>query len=235
MANRSSPLLTNMSNCRSAPKWSLRGRSSSVGAERSAGRGPGPGSYGVTAPDKTRCPRAPVAQFGTALRDPMTEAQKQMPGPGQYNSFPHGIGSSSTPKFGFGTSLRAGPAERSRSVGPGPGSYDIKLPSSSSKVAFTSRHGDRVKRSQVPGPGQYAQNVLVEKGPRFGFGTSLRPDLLKPSKVPGPGTYMQGNSMGQAGVSRKTAPAYSMKPRRTQMNTEAHQTPGPTLSYTQFG
>lgn len=234
MSSRSLPLLTNLSSCKNAPKWSMRGRSA-VKEGGLGAKGPGPGSYGVTKPEKTRGPRAPAANFGTALRDPSDAALRQLPGPGQYTPATT-VGK--TPQFGFGTSLRGGPAGpggNSAAQQPGPGAYDVRKDIGGRAPAFSSRYESQKGRSLTPGPGQYATNLMGDHpGPRFGFGTSERPDPSRISKGPGPGTYMQGNSIGQTSATCKSVPKYSLKPRRNQ-HSHDHQTPGPSLTYTQFG
>lgn len=234
MGSRSMPLLTSSSTCKTAPKWSMRGRAGGKDGMGGSNKVPGPGTYALMAPEKTRYARAPQAQFGTSLRDGVGIGGKAMPGPGQYTAnFKANL--EQTPKWGFGTSLRGGEGSTGRSRTPGPGAYDTRTDLGGTKVSMTARNMGILNRSLTPGPGTYGSNFNnLETAPRFGFGTSLRPDLSRPSKVPGPGTYAESNSMGQQCVTTSSPPKYSMKPRRNPV-THGNTTPGPSFIFTQFG
>jgi len=224
---RSQPLLTASSAVKKAPSWSMRGRTPS--RDSLPTKGPGPGSYGLPSPDKSKVPRAPAAQFGTSTRDGFVSS-KQAPGPGQYTPKVSGL----SLKFGFGTSVRVGEGGR-RSRTPGPGAYNLRSEPGGMKISFTARTAADRARSQGPGPGSYTPSLgHLDGQPKFGFGTALRPEVTKGQKGPGPGTYATGNTLGMGAVTLPHAPKYSMKPRRNPAIPGAN-TPGPAANFTQFG
>jgi len=230
MGTRSSPLLTVLSEINQAPKWSFRGRASEVTEQGT--KNPGPGTYAISHPYKTKYSRAPCAMFGTSSRDgPRGGFQ---PGPGQYNT--KTMLSDGTPKFGFGSSLRGELGKRSGT--PGPGTYDVRKSLDGLQVSLSARFQYENRRAKTPGPGSYnVKDNTLEASPHFGFGTSRRPNLGIQSKAPGPGAYAQETALG-GNISFHSSPKYSMKPRRDVDNKRHNQTPGPGAhggQFTQFG
>lgn len=218
------PLLTTLSNVKQAPKWSFRGRGDPASMETPA-KNPGPGAYGVTQPDKSKYTRAPAATFGTSSRDGPRSAA--CPGPGQYATRQ----TECTPKYGFGTSQRAGMGNRSQT--PGPGAYDVRGDACRGQVSLGARFSDASRRARTPGPGSYNSTTTYDHGPRFGFGTSLRPDLQVPTKNPGPGAYQAMSSLG-GNVVFSSPPRYSMKARRDE-NKGSCSSPSHGGQFTTFG
>lgn len=228
---RENSLLTTLSNCRQAPKWSFRGRGGANEDRTAAGRNPGPGQYALIRPDKVKYSRTPCAMFGSSSRD--GPRGHSCPGPGQYQQ--QAILADGTPKYGFGTSLRADMALRSQT--PGPGTYDVRKSLSDHQVSLSMRFNDS-QRASTPGPGAYSsKDCTYEASPKFGFGSSERPPLNIATRNPGPGTYKETSALG-GNVCYNSPPKYSIKARREDIKSSAYTNPGPGThggASTQFG
>mmetsp|Transcript_58499 Transcript_58499/g.128259 ORF Transcript_58499/g.128259 Transcript_58499/m.128259 type:complete len:224 (+) Transcript_58499:115-786(+) len=222
MASGRSPLITNLSQVKTLPKWSFQGRS----GRQHADPVPGPGAYGHITSDKDKYTKSPNFVFGTSGRDGPRGASQ--PGPGQYTpDDPNRVSA----RYGFGTSSRGGIG--SKSSGPGPGSYETRANMDGGPKYTAAPRRAQSAGANAPGPGAYqATNSVkstLETSPKWGFGTSQRQGLSSVNRTPGPGQYEAATKIGDA-------PKYSMKPRRTAGGNA--QTPGPGAhggQYTQFG
>jgi len=184
--------------------------------------GPGPGAYGLHAPEHTsRYRSGPTYCFGTAGREAVSEAK--MPGPGAY-SLPNDIG-----KKGLGytqtTRRSIGSATGVRSDVPGPGTHPLKSTFGEGPMYSTSPRLDTGfgQKDGVPGPGEYsAQDIATAEGkPRWGFGTQHRMDgaATKNLATPGPGAYVLNSAVGEG-------PKFSMKSRYKAQRSHAFPGPG---------
>mmetsp|Transcript_12755 Transcript_12755/g.30526 ORF Transcript_12755/g.30526 Transcript_12755/m.30526 type:complete len:225 (+) Transcript_12755:56-730(+) len=218
---RSAPLITNLSQVKTLPKWSFQGRSGREAAQNV----PGPGAYGHITSEKDKFAKSPNFVFGSSSRDGGRGAAQ--PGPGQYSPDDPNITST---RYGFGTSTR-GPISR-RSGGPGPGSYEARSTLEGGPKYTAAPRRSQSAGSAVPGPGQYGKDsvrAVQEASPKWGFGTSQRQGMSSVNRTPGPGQYEAATKMGEA-------PRYSMKARRVPGGNS--NTPGPGAhggQYTQFG
>jgi len=211
-----------------SPKWSMRGRAQSEGKAGDGGKGvaPGPGQYNLVSPDLDKYDRGAKYQFGSGSR--YKDGWGKMPGPGAYSPFDPSL---TAPKWVFGSSNRSEIGGRAGS-GPGPGHYETagKLTDGMQK-SFSGRFpGSR--RVGTPGPGAYTpgMNPALESMPKYGFGSSNR-SHLGTNNAPGPGTYEMKTALCQSAIT-KSAPCFSMKPRRPVVRNDA--TPGPGRPHTQF-
>jgi len=224
----SAPLITTLSNVRSSPKWSMRGRFETKVRHTA----PGPGTYPIVTVDKTtKYTTPPSFAFGSSDRS--AKFGHAAPGPGAYTPFdPNAV----TPKFGFGSATRdSGSGTRART--PGPGTYEPMKGNDGPRFTAAGRRNNNSQAPPFPGPGAYKPNVdaAYECGPKWGFGSSVRNTLSTSNSAPGPGTYPLGTTIGGA-PHIPSAPRYSMKPRRDQ--TKPSTTPGPGAhggAFTQFG
>lgn len=215
--SQSSPMITNLSNVKKQPKWSLQGKAK----EHRPSTTPGPGAYSSSTP---AFPSSPKFGFGTSPRDKMNASA--VPGPGQYT--PHDPRNVSS-QAGFGTSARK---NAPLVTVPGPGAYSLNssMGADTPKYSAAPRRSDRAGAG-TPGPGAYQPSdkfsAEVRADPKWGFGTCPR-DNPKNSQAPGPGTY--------SSLSNSSGPAYSMAAR--QQRAKYPDLPGPGAygaASTQFG
>ncbi|CAE7275250.1 Pus7 [Symbiodinium pilosum] len=184
--------LTNMSQNKQAPKWSIAGRSAGMGSRPLT---PGPGTYGHQT--KSSRSRQPCYGFGSSVRDKGGLAATS-PGPGAYGA---------SESYGSKRPRSAGPvfgrAARGLGAGgntPGPGSYvpDVSAtrPQFPRHTCTPRRDGADWRRlcSATPGPGTYvnagsgSESPISKSAPRWGFGTSNR-GVRANGENPGPGQY----------------------------------------------
>lgn len=226
--SQSGPLITHLSTCHRAPKWSLPGKARDTQASRTAGI-PGPGAYTSSSPEVNKYRRSPHFGFGTSPRAENSD-RLGVPGPGQYNT-DDATGANSL-KAGFGTSTRM-PLRNPGS--PGPGAYEMGTTLGQGTPKYSSaRRTNQVASGagNTPGPGAYqpsfeSSSNKARTSPRWGFGTSPR-DNGKGDGVPGPGTYMEGGSLA--------GPKYSMGSKGEQKKQNGYPGPGAYgAAYTQFG
>lgn len=215
-------VLTNMSNNKTAPKWTIRPR---LTAKERAQSAPGPGQYNSTNPSLDKFSRSPACGFGTSNRD--GRGFVGQPGPGAYTPIDPNW---TAKKVNFGSEKRLGMGSRSST--PGPGQYDTRGGMDGLMKSMSARFengGSMGRRSNTPGPGRYdpSRKQLDQSEPRWGFGTASRPDLLSTSKSPGPGTYTPNSTCIDP-----TCPKYTLKPRRNNLQSAKTDGIGPT--YTQF-
>jgi len=226
-AAQQTQLITALSTCKTAPKWSFSGRKD---LDRSM-QTPGPGAYTSVAPDASKYTKASRVVFGTSQRE--TIRTTTVPGPGQYAPGDH---LASSPRFGFGTAKRQGMARMNGN--PGPGAYQPAgvLGTEGAKYSVTGRREEKDRTIQTPGPGTYQPKddgrAGVEKPPTWSFGTSPRAGIAGGHHMtPGPGAYEPKSQMGKG-------PAFSIKARRAEGPGGTGLTPGPGAHggmYTQFG
>lgn len=224
MAPAGGVMITNLSTCKTSPKWTFRPRAQSA---RNANT-PGPGTHGVVDPSSHgKYSRAPSYGFGSSVRDAIRPGTT--PGPGQYMAFDST--KMAAPNYGFGSSTRDVAAGR-RALTPGPGTYApsyLEMGSEGPKYTATPKRFQN-DRSSTPGPGAYqpskGSTSEILQSPRWGFGTSERNGTSRAS-TPGPGAYSQTGTLGGG-------PKYSMKPRRD-MKTNTANALGPGVQTTQFG
>jgi len=140
--------------------------------------------------------------FGSSKRGPLSQCDKDIPGPGTYT----GGNSLGGPNFGFGSSTRAkgGDPLGASKEAPGPGNYNLggqfgrDAPKASMKYRPASASAAK-QASEMPGPGQYTPNADQIKGAIGSLGgkmgTSKRSDEPGKSDAPGPGNYNLGSSL----------------------------------------
>lgn len=220
--------MTNMSQNRTAPKWTLGARNGAATKDRA--QTPGPGAY---TEKKSGERLAPSWGFGTSTRDNSRSASA--PGPGQY--MPSDRNKQQAPLYGFGSASRDKRGGYSTGT-PGPGSYAPNFAATrrdAPKYTATPRRdarsgGNGGYTSGTPGPGSYMGNKPAT-APKWGFGTSTR-GAMGNNNTPGPGAYSSRNLIGGG-------PGYTMRARHEHVGaSQAHSTPGPGGyggSYTQFG
>jgi hypothetical protein len=225
--SRSAPLITTLSNVKSSPKWSMRGRFET----KMRHTAPGPGAYPIVSQDKTtKYTTPPSFAFGSSVRD--GKFGHQIPGPGQYTPFDPNM---TTPKYGFGTAGRGGLGRKSNY--PGPGTYEPTSGNDGPRFTAAGRRDRSSKAPATPGPGAYKPNLdaAYDAGPKWGFGSSARTGMMTMSGTPGPGTYSLGSTLGGA-PHLASAPKYSMKPRRPMGKSQSGPGPGAHGgAFTQFG
>jgi len=221
---RNGPLITNLSNISSAPKWSFKGKSPH--SARSAT--PGPGSYSSAGPDQHKYTKSPQFGFGSQPRD--GSRPRSAPGPGQYT--PSDNDRTSSAKYGFGSATRrAGPW---RADQPGPGAYNtsVRVGVEGPKYSAGGRR-EGGSRPMTPGPGSYhppTEGMVNQEraAPKWAFGTSPREGGSR-GAIPGPGAYNAADALG-------AGPKYSF---RAQLESARRpSTPGPGAhggQWTQFG
>lgn len=224
--SQSNPLITNLSTCHKAPKWSLPGKAKDGSDKKNV---PGPGAYSASNPDLNKYRQSPRFGFGTSQR--AASNATGVPGPGQYTPHAADASPAGAIKDGFGSSARMGQRPMSS---PGPGAYEShgSIGNSSPKYSAAMRTNQvSGGAGATPGPGAYQPSKLstskVRTEPKWGFGTSPR-DASKGTGVPGPGMYNDSGSLA--------GPRYTMgsKCGRNKVNNN----PGPGAygaPYTQFG
>jgi len=224
-----------MSQVKTSPKWSFRGKpKSEISVET-----PGPGEYNTPEVESVKFNTSQRFGFGTSPREVVRPATA--PGPGEYSPLhpKHKQGV----QYGFGTSIRQG-LKPAAQTNPGPGAYSHppKMGNGGPKYSAMSKRGG-YKSTEVPGPGAYHQappvaadlnaSALLQhrpRSPKYGFGTASREGVIS-NAVPGPGSYDNSAHPLKAG-----SPKYSMRPRTEQRR--SNETPGPgayTGCLTQFG
>lgn len=232
------PALSTLSTQKSSPKWTFRGKHTNAESKSAT---PGPGAYTPIAPDGTSgYKKASRIIFGSSTRDER-KGNSAMPGPGQYT--PRFQGTSKTsPRFGFGTSVRAA---SSRYSTPGPGAYNssTSMGGEAPKYSIRARTNKDALKSNNPGPGAYSppavssgafagsSKAVMAGSPKWGFGTANRNQGGGSGSkgTPGPGAYDQKKVTA-------AAPSYSMRGRHADMSSRT-QTPGPGAHgdvYSQF-
>lgn len=183
---------------RTAPKVSFGVRSRDPAPQET----PGPGHYDGNPPSAVFT-RSGAAVFGTS---PRGHRQRQGPGPGAYAVLDRRKGGPSWPWHRDHCASMSSSRRSAQSfsedcpqddVGPGPGAYDVAVPSLTANApcySMASTWTDKVYSG--PGPGHYTDGGKPWKPKRgYGFGTSRR-EPGNPTKSPGPGQYSLGSTLG---------------------------------------
>eukprot|EP00747_Dinoflagellata_sp_TGD_P182867 gnl/TRDRNA2_/TRDRNA2_37319_c0_seq1.p1 gnl/TRDRNA2_/TRDRNA2_37319_c0~~gnl/TRDRNA2_/TRDRNA2_37319_c0_seq1.p1 ORF type:complete len:273 (-),score=22.45 gnl/TRDRNA2_/TRDRNA2_37319_c0_seq1:100-918(-) len=167
--------LTQQSNHKEAPKWSMGGRQSDE--DRKAARRmprsescPGPGRYGVPPNKASSTMRSsPTFSFGSGKKDISRTTYPNgkpkdgfYPGPGNYGA---PLGPYSSASYGFGTADRLGLSsgqshkpriDKSKDYPvPGPGNYMMKSTLEDRNVSFAAKRDSGKDNRRVEGPGPY--------------------------------------------------------------------------------
>ena len=217
--------------------------------EREAKRGlnPGPGSYDVKAAERTSAALAGSSAFKSKLDRKSDMAARDSVAPGAYNPFDHSTMVAQSAKShnklnstgvgGFGAKakrdgVRDFSASRVAKDGPGPGTYDSKLPGSpeakqGSSFASQTKRGAHVPKAVTPGAGEYEARPVQES---ISGGDSMfknRDERFKKSveleyaSHVGPGSYSQGDNTVEVGATRTAGrvsrPFASEEPRDTRI------------------
>lgn len=238
--SRSAEFLTNLSQVRTSPKWTLRGRQVN---ERKTDT-PGPGAYSQMSADKTKFKSTGGFGFSQAARD--ANRPSTAPGPGSYSPTDHRILAKKVGPQTFGTSVRQAKGVKADIPGPGSYSHPEKMGVEGPKLSFGDKRPDS-RPMETPGPGAYSAypvkssamepnepESMVPNSPKYGFGTAPREARPSSGGSPGPGAY-DGRSPRLSG-----APKYSMGLKRdtSRQLTRQLETPGPGAygsPHTQFG
>lgn len=218
--------MTQFSNFRHSPKYSIGVRGPNVFI-RSSGA-PAPGTYSLPPEEKSKYKTSPKFSFGSVSRFGLGEFPgKKSPGPGAYN--PADPSLSSDVKVGFGTAVR-GRGSLLAQQNPGPGAYEFKSCMGQGRMCTAAgRHTTSFMRARsLPGPGAYnpSYNATGGSAPKCGFGTSTRDDIggkARNLSQPGPGAYEMQNVMSVG----CDAPKYSATSRRRVHDLNSYMTPGP--------
>lgn len=230
--SRSSDYLTNLSQVRSAPKWSFKGKAAVARKLET----PGPGAYTTTGVEKVKSSVGNGFGFGSSPRDPMRPSTA--PGPGQYSPSPR-LSNATKQGAGFGTAVRQ--TKKGHATSPGPGAYahSARIGADGPKFTVNARR-EGFRAPDTPGPGTYqaTDDALATTSktssravtaPKWGFGTSPREARVQ-STTPGPAAYVAEVKHA------KSAPKYSISARRE--SGRSTETPGPGAyggPHTQFG
>lgn len=218
--------MTQFSNYRSSPKYTLAPRGQNMFVRSS--QTPAPGTYNLPPEEKSKYKMPPRFSFGGSSRFGLGESPaKKQPGPGQYNPVDPSL--TGDTKVGFGTAVR-GKGALVAQANPGPGAYEYRSCMGQGQM-FTAggRHPTSYMRARsLPGPGAYnpmTQGVFSSP-PKAGFGTSTRDDIGTKTRnlvMPGPGTYELQNFKGVGTDSAK----FSATSRRRLHDLNSYVTPGP--------
>lgn len=223
--------LTQCSSHRSAPKFSMGGRTGEGGLGRMSSC-PGPGKYGVPSVEQ-KYNTLPRVTFGTGEQrvggKKKYDGPGAIPGPGAYTPFDP---NQTTPKFGFGTGPRI-PKSRPEQAPP-PGTYESHGSTLSKRDCGMASRQTGGRAMSVPGPGAYSEDInpTREKAPSVGMGSGLRTDAFKDQRLPGPGAY-DSKTMLCTNPIAKGSCSFTFKSRRRPVKADA--TPGPIFApYSQF-
>lgn len=230
--------LFTQSSCRSAPKWSLVGKSA-ISGKVVMDTVPGPGKYGWPGYDSRKA-RSPSFGFGGAARPGQEKKVEggpgrkwKIPGPGEYmpdnpNKY------LAAPRWGFGSEARI-PKLKEKPTAP-PGAYKISTDLVGPGKTMHARM-EAGKSSSEPGPGAYMpqHTQTKEAKPCFSFGSGERtedPIERERGRVPGPGTYTAVPG-GRMNFIAHSSQKYSFQSRRPMQKSES--TPALVCGhYTQF-
>lgn len=148
---------------------------------------PGPGQYGPN--NFFVRPKTPSWKIGTSQRKDLNNADKSVPGVGNY-TVTKGIGNG--PKYSM---VGKGKVIKGWSGSPGPGQYNsvnavfVKNPAWKIGTGTRDDEINKVKKAGVPGPGMYEfEDRTRVKSPHYRFGTEKRGKSAT-SGTPGPGQY----------------------------------------------
>ena len=174
------------------PTWKIGSESRLV---KNTNFNPGPGQYSKPN-DFQNGPKYSMASKA-GVYDPVRGAFT--PGPGAYTPLTNNRPSSS--KY----TMRSKPYPKERERTPGPGNYNLRVPSQ--LVVPSYRFGHEKKADMafghskfVPGPGnyEYKADALHLRHPKFSFGKELR-GVYPSEKTPGPGQYEFARFIGKEG------------------------------------
>lgn len=227
---------TAVSTSRSAPSFSIGGRTHQKVADQSA---PGPGKYGVPS-DSQATRTAPSFGFGGAPRLCTKKFEKQpVPGPGAYSSLDPNETSAA---WGFGSEARI-PQKKLRKS-PDPGQYTAGSTLTTQQMTMSGRfEGKKKEAHATPAPGQYGiprTDGVLEKLPdvpamRFTEDRERMGVFRSKSIAPGPGKYESMKEMGNGNPTSTIPPSFTMGSRRRPLKRDTVPGPAQIPHYTQFG
>eukprot|EP00397_Hematodinium_sp_SG-2012_P025592 GEMP01026749.1.p1 GENE.GEMP01026749.1~~GEMP01026749.1.p1 ORF type:complete len:438 (+),score=64.48 GEMP01026749.1:190-1503(+) len=202
-------LMTNLSHCKRAPKWTLQGRQDNSRARQLNAELPGPGHYYHRDDLIQSGYNKMESNFGCALRD--HEPADKVPGPADYEPQKP----KSCPSYTC-TPRRELRSAREKDA-PGPGAHNLPgLIGNGPKCGFTKEGRQENAGGLSPGPGSYEVQKDMANGPQWRLGTAQR-NMRHESGTPGPGTYTCSSSLG--------GPKFSAAPRRDE--SRLVEAPGP--------